>query len=597
MHRSFLRVLLGCLVLQSLHAAAPTEDEKFQALVAKIWAWDMREFPEWATSLGKREGLDRWTDMTPEAMDRRDAQTREFLDEIKAIDPAKLGEKWRVDYALLRRDYEEGVEGQRFPGELLALNQLGGVHSQIADLMQEVPAAKPADFDAILARYRAYPKLVDQNIALLERGLKAGVTAPRVTLATVPAQLDALISEDSLKNPILAPFRKDAPQLTTEQRENYREQALETFRATVLPALKKFRDFVNGTYLPGARETIGMSALPDGAAWYAFDVRTTTTSNLSPKEIHELGEKEVARIETEMAAVRKATGFQGDKKAFGEFLRTDPRFYDKSADDLLAGYRDICKRIDPELPRFFGKLPRLTYGVKPVPAYSAEAKPTAYYEAGSPEAGRAGYFFANTAHLDQRPKWQMEVLALHEAVPGHHLQIALAQEMEEKPELLRERSYTAFVEGWALYCEGLGKEMGVYADPYSDYGRLTFEMWRAVRLVVDTGIHALGWTRQQAIDYFREHTAMSDYNIKVEVDRYIVWPGQALAYKIGQLKISELRRRAETALGDRFDIRGFHDAVLAQGAVPLDVLEKQVDAWIAREQAKQPSAAGQPTSK
>jgi uncharacterized protein (DUF885 family) len=298
-----------------------------------------------------------------------------------------------------------------------------------------------------------------------------------------------------------------------------------------------------------------------------------------------------------MADVRKATGFQGDKKAFGEFLRTDPRFYDKSADDLLAGYRNICKRIDPELPRFFGKLPRLTYGVKPVPAYSAEAKPTAYYEAGSPEAGRAGYFFANTAHLDQRPKWQMEVLALHEAVPGHHLQIALAQEMEEKPELLRERSYTAFVEGWALYCEGLGKEMGVYADPYSDYGRLTFEMWRAVRLVVDTGIHALGWTRQQAIDYFREHTAMTDYNIKVEVDRYIVWPGQALAYKIGQLKISELRRRAETALGDRFDIRGFHDAVLAQGAVPLDVLEKQVDAWIAREQAKQPSAAGQPTSK
>jgi uncharacterized protein (DUF885 family) len=597
MLRSIFRALLGCLLLQSVHAAPPTEDEKFQALVAKIWAWDMREFPEWATSLGKREGLDRWTDMSPEAMDRRDAQTREFLDEIKAIDPAKLGEKWRVDYALLRRDYEEGVDGQRFPDELLALNQLGGVHSQIADLMQEVPATKPADFDAILARYRAYPKLVDQNIALLERGLKAGVTAPRVTLATVPAQLDALIAQDSLQNPILAPFRKDAPQLSPEQRESYRKQALETFRATVLPALKKFREFVNGTYLPGARETIGMSALPDGAAWYAFDVRTTTTSNLSPREIHELGEKEVARIETEMAAVRKATGFKGDKKAFGEFLRTDPRFYYKSADELLAGYRDICKRIDPELPRFFGKLPRLTYGLKPVPAYSAEAKPTAYYESGSPEAGRAGYFFANTAHLDQRPKWQMEVLALHEAVPGHHLQIALAQEMEEKPELLRERSYTAFVEGWALYCESLGKEMGVYTNPYSDYGRLTFEMWRAVRLVVDTGIHALGWTRKQAIDYFREHTAMTDYNIKVEVDRYIVWPGQALAYKIGQLEISKLRRRAEAALGDRFDIRGFHDAVLAQGAVPLDVLEKQVDAWIAREQAKPVSGVGQPTSK
>jgi prolyl oligopeptidase len=363
----------------------------------------------------------------------------------------------------------------------------------------------------------------------------------------------------------------------------------------VLPALRKFREFVNATYLPGARETIGMSALPDGEAWYALDAHSSTTTDLTPKEIHEIGEREVARIEEEMAALRKALGFKGDKKAFGEFLRKDPQFYYTSGDELLAAYRDICKRIDPELPRFFGRLPRLTYGVKPVPDYAADAKPTAYYEPGSAEAGRAGAFFANTMHLDQRPKWQMEVLALHEAVPGHHLQIALAQELDEKPELLRERSYTAFIEGWALYCEGLGKEMGCYSDPYSDYGRLNFEIWRAVRLVVDTGIHAFGWSRQQAIDYFREHTAMSDYNIKVEVDRYIVWPGQALAYKIGQLKISDLRKRAEVALGTRFDIRGFHDAVLGQGAVPLDVLEKQVDDWIAREKAAKSSASAQPS--
>lgn len=592
--RLLLCCLAGCLLTNAL-GATPTEDEKFQALIDKIWAWDMREFPEWATSLGKREGLDRWTDVSLESLDRRDAKTREFLTEIKAIDPAKLSDKWRTDYALLRRDYEESVEGQRFPGECLALNQLGGVHSEIADLMQQQPAERAEDFEATLARYRAFPKLVDQNIALLERGLKLGVTAPRVTLATVPAQLDALIQQDSLENPILAPFRKDATLLTKEQRESYRKQGLEAFRASVLPALKKFRDFVNQTYLPGARETIGMSALPDGAAWYALDAHSSTTTNLTPQEIHELGKKEVARIEEEMTAVRKALGFKGDKKAFGEFLRKDPRFYYQSGDELLAGYRDICKRIDPELPRFFGRLPRLTYGVKPVPDYAADAKPTAYYEPGSPEAGRAGTFFANTMHLDQRPKWQMEVLALHEAVPGHHLQIALAQEMDEKPELLRERSYTAFIEGWALYCEGLGKEMGFYTDPYSDYGRLNFEIWRAVRLVVDTGIHAFGWSREQAIDYFREHTAMSDYNIKVEVDRYIVWPGQALAYKIGQLKISELRRRAESALGDRFDIRKFHDAVLGQGAVPLDVLEQQVDDWIAREKAAKSPTSGQPT--
>jgi uncharacterized protein (DUF885 family) len=566
--------------------AAESEDKKFEALIEKIWAWDMHEYPEWATSLGKREGLDRWTDDSPEAIVRRDAKTREFLADLQKIDPKQLGEKWRTDYELLLHDYEQSVEGQRFPGEFLALNQLGGVHESISGLMQQVPAERAADFDAIIARYKAFPKVVDQNIALLTRGLTAGITTPRVTLATVPAQLDAIIGEDSLENPILAPFKKDPPLLTKEQIAAYREQALREFRASVLPALKKFRTFVNETYLPGARESIGMSALPDGAAWYALNARATTTTDLSPEKIHAIGEKEVARIEDEMTALRAKIGFKGDKKAFGKFLRSDPQFYYKTADELLAAYRNICKAADPELPHFFGKLPRLTYGVKPVPEHGAASKPTAYYESGSPEAGRAGWFFANTSHLDQRPKWEMEALALHEAVPGHHLQIALAQEMEAKPQLLRERGYTAFIEGWGLYAESLGKDMGLYKDPYSDYGRLTYEMWRAVRLVVDTGIHTMGWTRQQAIDYFHEHTAMSDLNIKVEVDRYIVWPGQALAYKIGQMKILELRHRAEKALGDKFDIRAFHDVVLGDGAVPLNVLEEHVDDWIARVAAK-----------
>jgi prolyl oligopeptidase len=288
--------------------------------------------------------------------------------------------------------------------------------------------------------------------------------------------------------------------------------------------------------------------------------------------------------------LRDRIGFKGDKQAFGKFLRTDPRFYFKTAGEVVAAYKSICKTADPELPKFFGRLPRLPYGVKAVPEYAAEAKPTAYYEPGSAEAGRPGWFFTNTSHLDKRPKWEMEALALHEAVPGHHLQIALAQEMDEKPQLLRERRYTAFIEGWALYAEGLGKMMGLYADPYSDYGRLTYEMWRAVRLVVDTGIHAMGWTREQAIAYFREHAALSDHNIKVEVDRYIVWPGQALAYKIGQMKILELRRRAERALGGKFDIRKFHDVVLGSGAVPLGVLEKHVDTWIESELAKPPAS-------
>ena len=585
--RIFLPLLLiATLAATQAGAADGTEDGKFQSLIEKIWAWDMQEFPEWATSLGKRDGLDRWTDASPGAIARRDAQTREFLGELKKIDAGKLGEKWKLDYELLLSDFEEDVEGQKFPGELLALNQLGGVHEGIAGLMEQVPAERTEDFDAILARYKAWPALVDQNIALLQRGLAAGVTVPRVTLAEVPLQLDALADNDTIDNPILAPFRKEPPLLTKEQMEKYRERGLAAFRESVLPALKKFRTFVNETYLPGARETIGMSALPNGAEWYAFEARSSTTTDLTPKQLHEIGEKEVARIEEEMTALRNKIGFRGNKKEFGEFLRSDPRFFYKTPDELLAGYRGICKSIDPVLPRFFGKLPRLTYGVKPVPDYAADAKPSAYYEPGSAEAGRAGYFVANTSHLDQRPKWEMEALALHESVPGHHLQIALAQEMDEKPELLRERGYTAFSEGWALYCEGLGKEMGFYKDPYSDYGRLSYEMWRAVRLVVDTGIHAMGWTRQQAIDYFREHTTLSDSNIKVEVDRYIVWPGQALAYKIGEMKISELRRRAEKTLGDKFDIRAFHDTVLGAGAVPLDVLEKRVDAWIAGEGGK-----------
>lgn len=597
--RAPITVLSGLFALALCTAnvhAARTEDQKFQDLCTKIWDWDMHAYPEWATSEGSRDGLDRWTDESQEAIDRRNAQTREFLAEIKAIDPAKLSDKWRTDYALLLRDYEESVEWQRFPDEDLALNQMGGVHQSIADLMQEVPADRPEDLDAALARLRAVPVLVDQNIALLQRGLKAGVTVPRITLTTVPAQLDALINDESLKtNPILTPFKRDSALLTPEQKEKYREEALDVLHSAVLPALRKFRDFVNKAYIPGARTTIGLSALPDGAAWYALEVRSQTTTNLTPQEIHALGEKEVARLEGEMADLRKQIGFQGTKEEFNKFLRSDPRFFYKTPEELLAGYRDICKRIDPELPRLFGKLPRLTYGVRGVPDYVAEAKPTAYYEAGSATAGRAGYFYANTSHLDQRPKWEMEVLALHEAVPGHHLQISLAQELDDKPQLLRERSYTAFVEGWAFYCEGLGKDVGLYTDPYSQYGHLMYEMWRAVRLVVDTGIHAQGWTRDQAIDYFRQHTAMSDENIKVEVDRYIVWPGQALAYKIGQSKILELRRKAEAALGAKFDIRAFHDVVLGSGAVPLDVLEQHVDDWISSQTKAASSPAPSPT--
>ena len=334
-------------------------------------------------------------------------------------------------------------------------------------------------------------------------------------------------------------------------------------------------------YLPRTRETVALRDVPDGAAWYAFLARQSTTTALTPEEIHHIGLGEVKRIRGLMDEVIAGSGFDGGFQAFVAFLRTDDRFFFTRAEDLLAAYRDITKRADPELVRLFGTLPRLPYGVKPVPAYAEKSQTTAYYEPGSPAAGRPGYFFANTYDLPSRPIWEMEALALHEAVPGHHLQIALAQEMEDVPEFRRHGRFTAFVEGWGLYAESLGGEMGFYADPYALFGRLSYEMWRAIRLVVDTGMHWLGWSRQQAIDYFKDNSGKAEHDIIVEVDRYIVWPGQALAYKIGEMKIKELRARAARAQGPGFDLRAFHDVVLGAGALPLDVLEERVAAWTA----------------
>jgi uncharacterized protein (DUF885 family) len=349
----------------------------------------------------------------------------------------------------------------------------------------------------------------------------------------------------------------------------------------MVPALKKLQKFVAEEYEPKARETIGLSTVPDGKAWYTFAARRSTTTELGPDRIHEIGQAEVKRIRGEMEKVMKQTGFKGSLTDFFTHLRTDPRFFFTDKDALILGYRDIAKRIDPELPRLFGKLPRLTYGVRPVPAHSEKTQTTAYYNGGAPDIGRAGYFYANTYNLSSRPKWEMEALTLHEAVPGHHFQIALAQEMGELPKFRRYGGYTAFVEGWGLYAESLGPELGLYQDPYSRFGQLTYEMWRAIRLVVDTGMHWKGWTRQQAIDFFKANAGKAEHDIVVEVDRYIVWPGQALAYKIGELKIKELRALAQKQLGAKFEVRAFHDVVLGAGALPLSVLESRVKEWLA----------------
>jgi uncharacterized protein (DUF885 family) len=418
---------------------------------------------------------------------------------------------------------------------------------------------------------------------MLNLGLESGITEPRITLRDVPQQVKDQTEKDPAKNPLLKPFQEFPPEIPEAERARLRQEATTALHEKVIPAFDRLYKFLVEKYLPGARQSIALSDLPDGKAWYAFNVRIQTTTSMTPGQIHELGLAEVDRIRGEMDKVMAQTGFKGNFKKFSSFLRKDPRFFYKNKDDLLSGYRDIAKRIDPELIRFFGKLPRLPYGVLPVPAYSEKSQTTAYYQSGSLKAGRPGYFYANTYALNTRPKWEMEALTSHEAVPGHHLQISLAQEMENEPEFRKHGGYTAFVEGWGLYAEGLSEEMGLYKDPYSKYGQLTYEMWRAIRLVVDTGMHSLGWTRKQSIDYFLANTSKTEHDVTVEIDRYIVMPGQALAYKLGQLKFRELRAYATAELGDKFDVRAFHDQVLANGALPLDVLDTRFKDWVAEQ--------------
>jgi uncharacterized protein (DUF885 family) len=392
----------------------------------------------------------------------------------------------------------------------------------------------------------------------------------------------AQMVDEPLNSPLLEAFTKWPASVGPEDRDRLTKAAVAAYGAVVRPAFSRLHDFLTGTYASQCRTTVGVDALPQGRELYAYNVRWHTTTATTPQQIHEIGLAEVTRIRREMDAIIKQVGFTGTFDAFKEFLRTDGRFYYTDGDALLAGYRDIAKRADPELAQLFRTLPRTPYGVQAIPEATAPSQTTAYYEPGALSAGRAGNMFANTYKLEARPKWEMEALTLHEAVPGHHLQIALAQELADLPEFRKNTSYTAFVEGWGLYAESLGEEMGFYKDPYSRFGQLTYEMWRAVRLVVDTGIHSMGWTRQQAIDFFAANAAKTMQDIVVEVDRYIVWPGQALGYKMGQLKIRELRRDAERRLGPKFDVRAFHDVLLGEGAVPLQLLERRVDTFAAR---------------
>lgn len=565
--------------VHSAPSAEPAAAERLHEIFGDAWDRNMREFPTWASSLGDMRYNDRWRDLSSTALaDWRESQ-RTLLERLTKIETRELSPADRVNYRLFQRELETNLEGFRYRRYLVPLNQREGIQdaSSTADSLRFKTAK---DYEDWLARLRAFPAYMDQTLALMQKGIDVGMLHPRVVMRRVPAQIKKQIVDDPEKSLFYKPFRRLPDDIPADDRGRLAAKARQVIASGVIPAYRKMLTFFEEKYLPACYEKVGAWQLPQGREFYAYRCRKYTTTNLTPKEIHQIGQREVKRIRGEMEAIVRKVKWKGTFAEFLEDLRTNPKFYYDDPNELLAGYKQVCKQVDPKLPRIFRKLPKIPYGIEAIPQNMAPDTTAAYYRLPSADGRRPGTYFVNLYKPESRPKYEMEALSLHEAVPGHHLQIALAMELENLPNFRRYGGYTAFVEGWALYSERLGEELGLYRDPYSKFGQLTYEMWRAVRLVVDTGMHAFQWTRQDAIDFFTLHTAKTELDIVNEVDRYIAWPGQALAYKIGELKITELRRTAERKLGNRFDLREFHDVVLRDGAVTLDVLEDNVNRWL-----------------
>lgn len=554
----------------------------FDALQKEYWEWQLREFPELSTWTGDNRYNDRFTDLSFDAIDRRSADQKRMLELVQGIDRSDLSGQDVLSHALLEWELSLAVSAQRFP-PVMMLTQIWGPQLMFPQLVSLTPFRTTADYDNYLARLSAFPLHLEQVTGLLRHGIQIGWVQPSGPLGGVPDQITNQVVPEIERSPLYAPLNKVPDNIPAADRDRLSSAARKIIAGSVYPAMERFGDFVSTTYLPAGGRPIGASALPNGEAYYAHCVREHTTMDLDPCTIHQLGIEEVERIRDQMAPIIRSTGFSGSLQEFAHFLRTDSRFYFSRPEELVTAYRDIAKRADAELPLLFAELPRTPYGVRPFPEYEAPSQTTAMYYPGASDGSRAGYFMVNTYRLDMRPKYEMEALTLHEAVPGHHLQIARAQELAHLPDFRRNASYTSYIEGWALYAESLGKTMGFYDDPYSQFGQLTYEMWRACRLVVDTGIHGLGWTRQEAIDYIRHNTAKTEQDIAVEVDRYIVMPGQALAYKIGELAIKDLRKKAESDLGSAFNLRRFHNATLDNGPLPIALLKNQMGEWISKE--------------
>jgi len=568
------------LTLASAASAGPAED--FSALLDEAWEWQLAENPMFASQLGDKRYNDSWSDQSLAAIERRQEETRSFLRRVYAIDRDALSEDEQLNYELFRRQLQDEVDLFKYKGHLLPFYQRGGVQN-LDNNTNSLNFKSAKNYEDWLARMGKVDIVIKQAIDLAEKGRKAGLMSPKILMQRIPNQIAAQLVDDPEVSPFFKVFAEMPDSISDQDQQRLRAMARETIAETVLPAYRELDKYFSGTYLPASRESIGLSELPDGSEWYEHRARQFTTTQMSPDEIHRLGLNEVRRIRDEMQKIIEGLDFGGSFEDFLVFLRTDPQFYFDNPDDLYQAYLATSKRIDPELVNLFGHLPRMPYGVKPIPDSIAPDTTTAYYSRPAADGTRAGTYWVNLYKPEVRPKYEIEVLSVHEAMPGHHLQIALQQELGDMPNFRRFQGFTAFVEGWGLYSEALGYDLGLYEDPYSQFGQLTYEMWRAVRLVVDTGIHYKGWTRQQAIDFFKDNAAKTELDIINEIDRYIGWPGQALAYKVGQLKIKAIRERAELALGDEFDIRAFHDQLLGGGALPLDILEQRMDAWIARQ--------------
>ncbi len=561
----------------------PTKE--LYALFDEVWEAGLKDNPHFASFLGDKRYNDRWIDRSLLSYERRQGYRLATLNRLKKIDRARLSAADQLNYDLFKKDLEENIEGNKFQAYLMPLSQQGGIQTQ-DELAEFISFDKVKDYEDWIARLNAFPGYMDQTIALMREGQAKKILRAAAVMSRVPAQIDKQIVSDPEKSSFYAPLKTFPKDISPAEQERLKAAARTAISNNIIPSFRKFKDYFVKEYLPACYPQVGIWQLPNGNEYYAFLARSYTTTNLTPEQIHQKGLSEVARIRAEMEKIKTQVGYKGDLHDFFDHLRSDKKFFYKTPDELFQAYRAMAKRIDPELVKVFKTLPRTPYGVVPIPDNIAPDTTTAYYNSPAADGSRAGRYYVNLYKPEVRPKWEMMALSLHESVPGHHLQLALQQELGDMPNFRKYGGYTAFIEGWGLYSESLGEDMGLYDDPYSKFGQLTYEMWRAVRLVVDTGMHYYKWDRQKAIDYFKDNAAKTDQDIVNEIDRYISDPGQALAYKIGELKLKELRQRSKDALGEKFDIREFHDVVLLSGALPLDILERNVDKWIAKKKSK-----------